>query len=95
MLRQVLKKVAFSLQIVHCAFAPAVVVACPTCKESLQDDGAAGFAISIGLLLGMPILLLAIWGIALYRLAAVANQRRATSSNQSHTASKAAAYAAE
>jgi hypothetical protein len=95
MLRPVLKMVAISMQFVLCAFAPAIVVACPTCKESLHDDGAAGFAISIGLLLGMPILLLATWGIALYRLAVVANQRRPTTSNQSLTASKAAAYAAE
>ncbi len=46
--------------------------ACPNCKTAVADNSsgmALGFAWSIALLLGVPALIIAGWGIALMRLA--------------------------
>ena len=43
--------------------------ACPTCKDSLHDNGAAtGYAISILFMMSMPLLITAFWAILIWRL---------------------------
>ena len=44
-------------------------MACPTCKGSLHDNGvAAGYAISILFMMGMPFLIATFWAVVIYRL---------------------------
>ena len=56
-------------------FAPATVMACPGCKEALFDPGtlpqklatAKGYALSIGFMLAMPLLLIGSVGVLIVR----------------------------
>ena len=44
-------------------------MACPTCKGSLHENGvAAGYAISILFMMGMPFLIATFWAVVIYRL---------------------------
>ncbi len=48
---------------------PSIASACPTCKDSLHDNGAAtGYAISILFMMSMPMLITAFWVVLIWRL---------------------------
>jgi hypothetical protein len=48
---------------------PRVLMACPTCKDGLHDDGtAAAYAISILFMMGMPFVILTCWVTTIMRL---------------------------
>ena len=48
---------------------PRVLMACPTCKGGLHDDGtAAAFAFSILFMMGMPFVILSCWITTIIRL---------------------------
>ena len=51
-----------------CLGSPAAVLGCPTCKDGLANSTAAGYAISILFMMGMPFLILTFWTIAIVRL---------------------------
>ena len=78
----------FAFFLLSCLFVfPVMVSACPGCKEALFDPGqlqqrlaaARGYALSIGLMLGMPLAL--VGGVALLILRA---SRRARSLDSHH-----------
>jgi len=48
---------------------PQIAIACPTCKDSLHDNGSAmGFAISIIFMMSMPLLITTFWAVLIWRL---------------------------
>ena len=48
---------------------PRVLMACPTCKGGLHDDGtAAAYAFSILFMMGMPFVILSFWVMTVIRL---------------------------
>lgn len=50
---------------------PTVLLACPTCKDGLHEDGtAAAYAISVLFMMGMPFVILACWVTTIIRLRA-------------------------
>ena len=44
------------------------VHACPTCKDSLHNGVAVGYAISILFMMGMPFVILSFWVVTIVRL---------------------------
>lgn len=45
------------------------LLACPTCKGALHDNGVAtGYAISIVFMMAMPFLIMAFWVVMIYRM---------------------------
>lgn len=54
---------------------PASLLACPTCKDGLHQDGtAAAYAFSIIFMMGMPFVILSFWITTIIRLRARVNQ---------------------
>ncbi len=52
-------------------FIPNLLLACPTCKNGLHDNGtAAAYAISILFMMGMPFVILSCWVTTIIRLRA-------------------------
>lgn len=50
---------------------PSMLLACPTCKDGLHDDGtAAAYAFSILFMMGMPFIILSCWVTTIVRLRA-------------------------
>lgn len=50
---------------------PTVLLACPTCKDGLHEDGtAAAYAFSVLFMMGMPFVILACWVTTIIRLRA-------------------------
>ena len=50
-------------------WSPNVLIACPTCKDSLHENGAAtGYAISILFMMSMPLLIMVFWLVLIWRL---------------------------
>ena len=48
---------------------PGIATACPTCKDSLHDNGTAtGYAISVLFMMSMPMLIMAFWVVLIWRL---------------------------
>ena len=61
---------------------PNVLLACPTCKDGLHDDGtAAAYAISILFMMGMPFVILSCWVTTIIRLRARISDEPATDLN--------------